>query len=62
MSNGQPDEPLSGLDPLVRESIIHSLIPFVDLERQTIILSTNAVSEVEPLLAMVVLMEIRPTD
>ena len=49
------DEPLSGLDPLGRASILRGLISFVDLQRQTIILSTHEVAEVEPLLDVVVL-------
>ncbi|AEG61095.1 ABC transporter ATP-binding protein [Desulforamulus ruminis] len=48
------DEPLSGLDPLVRDSIIRSLISFLDLESQTVIMSTHEVAEVEPILDMVV--------
>lgn len=48
------DEPLSGLDPLVRESIIKSLLSNVDLGSQTIIMSTHEVAEVEPILDSVV--------
>ena len=44
------DEPLSGLDPMVRESIINGVISFVDLDRQTVILTTHEVDELEPLL------------
>lgn len=44
------DEPLSGLDPLVRESIIQSLAAFVDLENQTLVISTHEVVEIEPML------------
>lgn len=44
------DEPLSGLDPLVRESIIQSLAAFVDLEHQTLVISTHEVEEIEPML------------
>lgn len=44
------DEPLSGLDPMVRESIVKGLISFVDLERQTIVMTTHEIDEVEPLL------------
>ena len=44
------DEPLSGLDPLVRDSIIKSLISFIDLEKQTILITTHEVEEVEPIL------------
>ena len=44
------DEPLSGLDPVVRESIINGVISFVDLDWQTVILTTHEVDEIEPLL------------
>ncbi|MCL6632554.1 MAG: ABC transporter ATP-binding protein [Alicyclobacillus herbarius] len=50
------DEPLSGLDPLVRQSILKGLVSFVDLKRQTLIMSTHEVVEVEPLLDTAVLM------
>ncbi|BDG31109.1 ABC transporter ATP-binding protein [Parageobacillus thermoglucosidasius] len=43
------DEPLSGLDPMVRESIIQGLVSFVDLERQTIVVTTHEINEIEPL-------------
>lgn len=49
------DEPLSGIDPMARTAIIKSLISFIDLPRQTVILSTHEVAEVEPLLDTVVL-------
>lgn len=48
------DEPLSGLDPMVRESIINGVISFVDLERQTAILTTHEVDQLEPLLDLFV--------
>ena len=48
------DEPLSGLDPMIRESILKGLIAFIDLPDQTVIMTTHEVSEVEPLLDMVV--------
>jgi len=51
------DEPLSGLDPLVRQSIMKGLISFIDLDRQTVVLSTHEVDEVEPLLDVVLLLE-----
>lgn len=44
------DEPLSGLDPMVRESIIKGLISFLDIEKQTVIITTHEVNEIEPLL------------
>ncbi len=49
------DEPLSGLDPLVRESIIRTVISYVDMEEQTLVLSTHEVDEIEPLLDRVIL-------
>ncbi|MFD1428348.1 ABC-2 type transport system ATP-binding protein [Kroppenstedtia sanguinis] len=48
------DEPLSGLDPIVRDSIIKGLISFIDLTKQTVIITTHEVNEVEPLLDQVV--------
>lgn len=44
------DEPFSGLDPMVREDIAKGLIRFTDTERQTIVMSTHELKEVEPLL------------
>lgn len=48
------DEPLSGLDPMVRDSIVKGMISFVDMTKQTIVLTTHEVSEVEPLLDQVI--------
>ncbi|WP_339060353.1 ABC transporter ATP-binding protein [Tepidibacillus marianensis] len=48
------DEPLSGLDPMVRESIVKGLISFIDLEKQTVVLTTHEISEIEPVLDQVV--------
>lgn len=50
------DEPFAGLDPLAREALIKGLVRFVDLETQTIILSTHEVNEVEPVLDQVILL------
>ncbi|WP_040759946.1 ABC transporter ATP-binding protein [Sporosarcina newyorkensis] len=44
------DEPFSGLDPMVREDISTGLIRFTDTERQTVLMSTHEIKEVEPLL------------
>lgn len=44
------DEPFSGLDPMVRESLIRGLIQFIEPDTQTIILSTHEIYEVEPVL------------
>jgi ABC-type multidrug transport system, ATPase component len=51
------DEPLSGLDPIVRRSIVKSLISFIDLEKQTVILTTHELQEIEPLLDWVILIK-----
>jgi len=51
------DEPLSGLDPMVRDSIVKGLISFIDLEKQTVIITTHEIQEIEPLLDMVVLIK-----
>ena len=59
------DEPLSGLDPLVRQSILTGLISYIDLDAQTVVLSTHEVDEVEPILDMAVLLdhgEVRAMD
>lgn len=48
------DEPLSGLDPIVRDSIIKGMISFIDLDYQTVVITTHEVIEVEPLLDQVV--------
>lgn len=44
------DEPFSGLDPMVRESIVKSLISFIDFEKQIVIIATHEIEEIEPLL------------
>jgi ABC-2 type transport system ATP-binding protein len=48
------DEPLSGLDPMVRDSIVKGLLSFIDLEKQTVIITTHEVTEIEPLLETVI--------
>lgn len=50
------DEPFSGLDPMVREDIAKGLIQFTDIERQTILMSTHEIKEMEPLLDEVVVL------
>jgi len=50
------DEPFSGLDPMVRDDIAKGLIRFTDTERQTILLSTHELKEVEPLLDEIVVL------
>lgn len=44
------DEPLSGLDPMVRESIVKGMISYLDLEAQTLIMTSHEIAEVESLL------------
>lgn len=51
------DEPLSGLDPMVRESIVKGLISFVDLEKQTVVITTHEIKEVEHVLDTVMLLK-----
>lgn len=51
------DEPFSGLDPMVRADLVKGLIRFTDLERQTLILSTHEIREVETLLDELVLLK-----
>ena len=48
------DEPFSGLDPMVRNSIVKGLISFVDLENQLILITTHEIREVEHILDEVV--------
>ncbi|KAB8131312.1 ABC transporter ATP-binding protein [Gracilibacillus oryzae] len=50
------DEPLSGLDPLVKQKIVKGIIEYVDLDNQTILLTTHELLEVEPLLDEVIVM------
>lgn len=44
------DEPLSGLDPMVRASIVKGLISFIDLESQTVVMTSHEVLEIEHIL------------
>ncbi|MDV2884223.1 ABC transporter ATP-binding protein [Alkalihalophilus pseudofirmus] len=48
------DEPFSGLDPMVRDSIVQGLISFVDLEKQIILITTHEIKEVEMILDEVI--------
>lgn len=48
------DEPFSGLDPMVRNSIVKGLIKFVDLEKQALIITTHEIREIEPILDEVI--------
>lgn len=51
------DEPFSGLDPMVRDDIAKGLIRFTDPGRQTVIMSTHELKEVEPLLDEIVVLK-----
>ena len=51
------DEPLSGLDPMVRESIVKSLISFIDLKRQLVLITTHEIKEIEAILDEVILIK-----
>ncbi|GAE27935.1 ABC transporter [Halalkalibacter wakoensis JCM 9140] len=51
------DEPLSGLDPMVRDSIVKGLISFIDLERQVVVITTHEIKEIEAILDEVVLIK-----
>jgi ABC-2 type transport system ATP-binding protein len=44
------DEPFSGLDPMVRDSIISSLLSYIDFDIQTVIIATHEINEIEALL------------
>lgn len=48
------DEPLSGLDPIVREDILKMIAKYAEIEKQTMIISTHEVTEIEPLLDHVI--------
>lgn len=51
------DEPFSGLDPLVRKTIVNGMLQFVDLDKQTLIMTTHELAEVEAILDEVLLMK-----
>ncbi|MFD2615005.1 ABC transporter ATP-binding protein [Paenibacillus gansuensis] len=44
------DEPLSGLDPMVRQSIVKGMISYLDLEVQTLLMTSHEITEIEPVL------------
>lgn len=48
------DEPFSGLDPMVRDSIVRSLLTYIDFEKQTVIIATHEIDEIEPIMDEVV--------
>ena len=49
------DEPFSGLDPMVRNSIVESLLAYIDFGKQTVVIATHEIDEIESLLDDVVL-------
>ena len=51
------DEPFSGLDPLVREDILHLIMTSIDVENQILILSTHEVAETEVFLDHVIFLK-----
>ncbi|CRK84563.1 ABC transporter ATP-binding protein [Neobacillus massiliamazoniensis] len=48
------DEPFSGLDPMVRDSIVKSLLSYINFDEQTVIIATHEIDEIEPLLDEVI--------
>ncbi|WP_096435246.1 ABC transporter ATP-binding protein [Alteribacter populi] len=48
------DEPLSGLDPIVREEILKMIIRHTNIHKQITFISTHEVAEVEPFLDHIV--------
>ncbi|RST72236.1 ABC transporter ATP-binding protein [Siminovitchia acidinfaciens] len=48
------DEPFSGLDPMVRDSIVRSLLTNINFEKQTVIIATHEIDEIEPIMDEVI--------
>ncbi|WAA12702.1 ABC transporter ATP-binding protein [Fervidibacillus halotolerans] len=48
------DEPLSGLDPMVRNSIVKGLISFIDIDKQLVLITTHEIQEIENILDEVI--------
>lgn len=48
------DEPFSGLDPMVREATVKSLLQYVQLDSQVLVIATHEINEIEPLLDEVI--------
>lgn len=44
------DEPLSGLDPMVRDSIVKSLLTYIQFDKQTVVIATHEMDEIEAIL------------
>ncbi|NTU26993.1 ABC transporter ATP-binding protein [Bacillus tequilensis] len=51
------DEPFSGLDPMVRDSIVNSLVSYIDFEQQIVVIATHEIDEIETLLDEVIILE-----
>lgn len=51
------DEPFSGLDVMVRESIVRSLLTYIDFGRQTVIITTHEIDDIEKVLDEVLLIQ-----
>ncbi|WP_028783519.1 ABC transporter ATP-binding protein [Thalassobacillus devorans] len=50
------DEPFSGLDPMVRTSLVQGVIQYIDLQSQTLIITTHEINEIEALLDEVIVL------
>ncbi|WP_201713593.1 ABC transporter ATP-binding protein [Rossellomorea arthrocnemi] len=44
------DEPFSGLDPMVRDTIVKGLLSYIDFGHQTVIIATHEIDEIEAIL------------
>lgn len=51
------DEPFSGLDPIVRESIVRGLLNYIDFENQVVVIATHEIDEIESLLDEVMIIQ-----
>jgi ABC-2 type transport system ATP-binding protein len=51
------DEPFSGLDVMVRDSIVRSLLSYIDFGRQMVIMATHEIEEIEKILDEVILIK-----
>lgn len=50
------DEPFSGLDPMVRDSIVNSLVSYIDFEQEIVVIATHEIDEIETLLDEVIIL------
>ncbi|MCK2016859.1 ABC transporter ATP-binding protein [Peribacillus frigoritolerans] len=51
------DEPFSGLDVMVRDSIVRSLLSYIDFGRQMVIMATHEIEGIEKILDEVILIK-----